>query len=78
VHYVLTLIRPQPAANGTGAICSIVFHTKDLGAGALHIGSAILLTSNVTDISVTLHDGSVRIGMDQHLYLPLIVKGRLP
>jgi hypothetical protein len=72
VHFALTLIDPQPAATGTGVVCSIVFHTKGLGISALDLVSATLLTKNVVEIPVTLYDGSVRVGTVVHL--PLILK----
>jgi hypothetical protein len=72
IRYAVTLAEPRPAANGTGAVCSIVFHTKGPGLSAVDLVSATLMTKDLSVIPLTLYDGTVHVG--SLIHLPLILK----
>jgi len=74
VRYAITLKSPAPPASGSGRLCAISFRPKALGVSPLQIIYAELTDAGATVIPVLRHNGSVSVGLEYRLSMPLVVK----
>ena len=65
-----------PGPDGTGALATIAFTAQGLGESLLDLENVIVLDTQAQHQTVTVEDGTVRVGSTVHsVYLPLVVKG---
>jgi hypothetical protein len=61
IQFVATLIAPDPALNGSGALVSLPFRAKASGSSAIAIDALKLVNSSAVIIPVSHNDGQVTV-----------------
>ena len=72
--YAISLNAPAPGANGSGVLCSIRFRAKANGYTGFKFAEGTLVDTGVERTPVLLLEGSVRVGEEHLIVLPILIK----
>jgi hypothetical protein len=72
--YAVTAKRPALPVSGAGTLCSIRFRAKAPGWSPIHFTAGTLVNANVASMPLVKSDGSIRVGVENLLYLPVVIR----